>query len=181
MPQSILIVMHDASFGQTLQQKLSQFRVKVFRAETAAQALELLGRQKMNVVLLDVRGNALPAVPFLKELKATATEVETIVISSIDDVAISIECMQEGASDEITVPFDIESLKGKIKEAVKRSRLRQKKKRKFAFFDNFENDMVAATFAQMGEFDSARTILDKKKDESKTDDDQKKSGKKHEK
>jgi len=173
--------MHDASFGQALQQKLSQFRVKVFRAETAAQALDLLGRRKMDVVLLDVRGNSLPSVPFLKELKATASDVETIIISSIDDVAISIECMQEGASDEITVPFDIESLKNKIREAVKRSRLRRKKKRKFAFFDNFENAMVAATFAQVGEFDSARTILDKKIDENKTDNDRKKSDKKPEK
>jgi DNA-binding NtrC family response regulator len=180
MPQAILIVMQDVSFGQALQQKLSQFRVKVFRAETPPQALEILGKRKMDVLLLDVRENNLPAVQFLKELKATSSEVETILISSIDDVAISIECMQEGASDEITVPFDIESLKIKIKEAVKRKKLRQKtKKRKFAFFNNFENAMVAATFAQEGEFDSARSILDKKEDDVMNDG--KKTGKKPEK
>lgn len=163
MSQAILIVMQDVLFGQALRHKLSQFRVKVFITETPSQALELLGMRKMDVVLLDIRGNNLPAVQFLKELKRVRAGVETILISSIDDVAIAIECMREGASDEITVPFDIETLKGKIKEAVKRNRLRRKKKKRpFSLFNGFENAMVAATFAQEGEFDSARSILNKK-------------------
>jgi len=171
MPQAILIVMQDALFGQALQHKLSQFRVKVFIAANPEQALELLGTRKMDIVLLDVRGNILPAVQFLKDLKKTASEVETILISSIDDVATSIECMREGAADEITVPFDIESLKAKIKEAVTRSKRRRKKKeRKFAFLDTFENAMVAATFAHSGEFDSARTMLDRKGEDGGTRD-----------
>ena len=129
MPQAILIVMQDVLFSQTLRHKLSRFGVKVFITETPVQALELLGMRKMDVVLLDVRGNNLPAVQFLIALKKSASGVETILISSIDDVGISIECMGEGASDEITVPFDIESLQAKIKEAVKRSRLRQKQRK----------------------------------------------------
>lgn len=171
MPQAILIVMQDVLFGQALRHKLSQFRVKVFITETPSQALELLGIRKMDVVLLDIRGNNLPAVQFLKELKKIRAGVETILISSIDDVAISIECMREGASDEITVPFDIETLKGKIREAVKRNRLRQKKKKRpFRLLNGFENAMVAATFAQEGEFDSARRILDKKDENDKNGD-----------
>ena len=170
MPQAILIVMEDGLFGQTLRHKLSRFGVKVFITETPVQALEILDTRKMDVVLLDVRGNNLPAVQFLKELKKNASEVETILISSIDDVGISIECVREGASDEITVPFDIESLKTKIKEAVKRSRLRQKQRKgKFDLLDTFQQAMVAATFAQQGEFDSARTILNKKNDDLKAD------------
>lgn len=170
MPQAILIVMQDVLFGQVLRHKLSQFRVKVFMTETPVQALEILARRKMDVALLDVRGNNLAAVHFLKELQKNRNEVETILISSIDDVATSIECMREGAADEITIPFDIESLQVKIKEALKRSRLRQKKKKRaFAFFNTFENAMVAATFAQVGEFDSARTMLDKKNEDVRKD------------
>lgn len=176
-------MMEDVLFSQTLRHKLSRFGVKVFVTETPVQALELLGQRKMDVVLLDVRGNNLPAVQFLKELKKTASEVETILISSIDDVGISIECVREGASDEITVPFDIDSLKTKVKEAAKRSRLRQKQRKgKFGLLDSFQQAMVAATFAQEGEFDSARTILNKNKAERKADDkkDNKKTGRKPE-
>jgi len=67
MPQAILIVMQDVLFSQTLRHKLSRFGVKVFITETPVQALEILGTRKMDVVLLDVRGNNLPAVQFLKE------------------------------------------------------------------------------------------------------------------
>jgi DNA-binding NtrC family response regulator len=168
MPQAILIVMEDVLFSQTLRHKLSRFGVKVFITETPVQALELLGMKKMDVVLLDVRGNNLPAVRFLRELRKLSTEVETILISSYDDVAVAIECVREGASDEITVPFDIESLKTKVKEAVKRSRLRQKQKKgKLGLLDSFQQAMVAATFAQGGEFDSARTILNENNDDHK--------------
>ena len=168
MPQAILLVMQDVLFGQTLRHKLSRFGVKVYVTETPVQALELLGMRKMDAVLLDVRGNNMAAVQFLKELKKIGSEVETIIISSIDDVAISIECVREGASDEITVPFDIESLKAKIKEAVKRSRLRQRQKKgRPGLIDSFQKAMVAATFAQGGEFDSARRILGGEKEDRK--------------
>jgi two-component system response regulator HydG len=169
MPQAILIVMQDVLFSQTLRHKLSHFGVKVFITETAGQALELLDMRKMDVVLLDVRGNNLPAVQFLKDLKKSAIEVDTILISSIDDVSISIECMGEGASDEITVPFDIESLKAKIDEAVKRSKLRQKQRKAgLSPLDTFQQAMVTATFAQEGDFDSARAIIGRIKDSRKT-------------
>ena len=160
MPQAILIVMQDVLFSQTLRHKLSHFVIKVFITETAVQALELLGMRKMDVVLLDVRGNNLPAVQFLKDLKKSGIGVETILISSIDDVSISIECMREGASDEITLPFDIESLNAKINEAIKRSRLGQKQRKAgLGPLETFQQAMVTATFAQEGDFDSARTIL----------------------
>lgn len=166
LPQAILIMMQDVLFSQTLRHKLRRFRAKVFLAETPAEALELLGIRKMDVILLDVRGNNLPAGQFLKDLKRAAIEVETILISSIEDVAISIECWREGASDEITVPFDIDSLKAKIKEAFRRSRLHQEKKnRKLPFAGTLENAMVAATFAQGGEVNFACAFLDKKEDD----------------
>lgn len=161
MPQAILIVMQDVLFSQTLRHKLSRFGVRVFITETPVQAVELLRMRKMDAALIDIRGNNQPAAEFLRELKKISSEVETILISSIDAVGKSIEYFREGVSDEITVPFDIESLKTRIKEAVKRSRRRQKQRQ-----DNggpryaFEQAMVAAAFAHQGEFDVACSVQD---------------------
>jgi DNA-binding NtrC family response regulator len=66
--------------------------------------------------------------------------------------------MQQGASDDIIVHFDVDQLRKKINSALKRRRAQLKASRKGTLLNTFQDAMVAATFAQAGEFETAQEI-----------------------
>jgi DNA-binding response OmpR family regulator len=67
--------------------------------------------------------------------------------------------MRAGASDELTVPFDMEALRRKMAEAFRRSRARKARKHRHPLVTAFEDAMSAAAFAESGEFETAREML----------------------
>ena len=180
MPPAILLFVQDMMFGNALREKLKQMKPFIFTTDNGPEALEILSGNHVDIVLLDIRKKSKDALQILADIKKVRKEVEAIVISSTENISNSIECMKEGASDDITAPFDVETLNSKIREALDRREARKKAKRKarFSFFDTFENSMVAATFAQAGEFESAKKIIsgqegndagDQEKDEKNND------------
>jgi DNA-binding NtrC family response regulator len=119
MSPRVLIVVQEAFFLKTVANRLRQHNMSVFAAGSEQQVLQVLSEQEVDVVLLDMRypeegENALQALAHVKHLRPDA---EVILLSRPENIALSMEGMREGASDDITVPFDIGTLLGKIEEA----------------------------------------------------------------
>jgi len=113
---------------------------------------------EVEIVLLDIRQGAEQALSSLAFIRARQPETEVILINRPDNIGPSIAGMQAGAADELIVPFDTGSLKGKIAEADRR---RKKSRDKRSFLRRFGDAMAAATFAQAGEFDTAMDLLER--------------------
>lgn len=111
-----------------------------------------------DVVLLDVRRREDALLAWLDALKRARPDVEVILLTLPGQVAISIAAMRAGASSELSAPFDLATLRAAVSTALRRRRKRLGAGRP-SLLERFQRAMTAATFAQAGEFDTARELL----------------------
>ena len=112
------------------------------------------------VVLLDIRDMADDAFGQVYSIKQQSVGIEVVLINKPDNVVASIAGMKAGAIDEIIVPFDTGALKEIITEVSKRVRAARAQKVKKPLLARFSEAMMAATFAQAGDFEGALDMLD---------------------
>ena len=130
MKPRILIIFQDSFFLETLAEKLRQRKMPVLTADIGHGVLEIPSGTHVDVVLLDARYRGKGTMQALSSVKREQPDAEIILISSPDNIALSMQGMREGASDDITVPFDIDDLVEKVREALTRKRTRSKTKNK---------------------------------------------------
>lgn len=114
--------------------------------------------ERLDVVLLDVRRCDDALLAWLAALKRALPAIEVILLALPGQVAISIAAMRAGASAELSAPFDLATLRGALDAALRRRRKRLQAPRP-TLLERFQRAMSAATFAQAGEFETARELL----------------------
>ncbi|MDL1958099.1 MAG: response regulator [Deltaproteobacteria bacterium] len=128
MRPRILIVLQAGFFLETLADKLRQRKMSVFTADIGNGVFEIPSGTHADVVLLDARYSDKGTMQALSSVKREQPDAEIILISSPDNIGLSMQGMREGASDDITVPFDIDTLLEKMREALARKKTRSKTK-----------------------------------------------------
>lgn len=158
MQATALIVSSDAGFAETMKALLQRWGM----------AVELIGDPThppplgAEIVLLDIRQDNSEGLTLLLAIREKMPEAEVLLINRPDNIPLSIAGMQAGAADELIAPFDTGTLKNTIAAALRRRKKRQGKK---TLFRRFGEAMVAATFAQAGEFDTAIALLNDQEEE----------------
>jgi len=112
------------------------------------------------VCLLDIRDLADDAFGQAYSARQQHAGVEVVLINKPDNVVASIAGMKAGAVDEIIVPFDTGALKTIVSDAFERVQKARAKMAKKTLLTRFSEAMMAATFAQAGDFDGALDMLD---------------------
>ena len=158
MNSTVLLVVEDPSFLQNLSGSLNHLKTSVVTAGNKHEALEVCSNHEFDLALLDIRQQGYDAMQVLARLKKNQPGTEVILLSDPENIALAMEGMRLGASDDITVPFDIDSFIKKIKSALKRRKTLLKASRKRSLLNVFEDTMVATTFAEAGEFETAQKI-----------------------
>lgn len=120
----LLLVDDEEQFRQTLGKRLKEYGYDVDGVGTGMDALEVLGKQPVDVVVLDIRMPGLSGLETLAEVRKRNLGVEVILLTGHSDVPSAIEGMRLGAFDYLMKPHDFQSLLAKIAEAcaVKRTR-----------------------------------------------------------
>jgi DNA-binding NtrC family response regulator len=158
MNSTVLLVAEDSFFLQNLSETLKRLRASVITAAGRNEALDICTRHDFDLALLDIRHQGHDAIQVLARLKRNQPETEVILLSNPENISLAMEGMRQGAYDDITVPFDIDLLRKKIKSALKRRTSRVKAGRKPALLNVLEDTMMAAAFAEAGEFETAKKI-----------------------
>lgn len=158
MNSTVLLVVEDTFFLQNLSWNLKRLKASIVTAGNKREALEVCSNQEVDLALLDIRQQGNDAMQVLARLKKSQPETEVILLSDPKNISLAMEGMRQGASDDITVPFDVNLLKKKIQSALKRRKARLKVNRSRSLLNVFENAMAAATFAQAGEYETAQKI-----------------------
>ena len=99
------------------------YTVKV--AENGRQALEMLGAQSFDVVLLDLLMPEMDGYQVLERIKANSTwrNIPVIVVSSLDEMESILRCIEMGATDYLPKPFDAALLHARINASLASKRL----------------------------------------------------------
>jgi len=158
MSSTVLLVVEDSSFLENLSGSLKRLKASVVKAGSKHEALEACSNHEVDLALLDIRQQGNDAMQVLAHLKKNQPETEVILLSDPQNIAFVMEGIQQGASDDITVPFDINSFRKKIKSALRRRKAHLAASRKRTLQNVFEDTMMAATFAEAGEVETDQNI-----------------------
>jgi DNA-binding NtrC family response regulator len=156
---AVLIESHDSVFAEKIARTIDQWGITILQFGDSKE-LELLGRQG-GVVVLDIRelgDDAFGQVYFFRQRYPGS---EVVLINRPDNVVASIAGMKAGAVDEIIVPLDTGMLQKMITEAHERVEAARGKKTKKPLLTRFSEAMMAATFAQAGDFEGALDLLER--------------------
>jgi adenylate cyclase len=125
MTASILIADDDSISRKVLRRLLEQDGHDVRAASDGHEALELFAEEACDVVLLDILMPGLDGISVLERLKGTSAgeHVPVIMISAIDDTASVVRCIEIGADDYLTKPFNPVMLRARINAGLSKKRL----------------------------------------------------------
>ena len=123
----VLLVDDEVPFVETMSKRLSKRQLMVLPAYTGREALEKLGKNAVDVVILDVKMPGMDGIQTLREIKKTHPLVEVIMLTGHATIETAVEGMRLGAFDYLMKPCEIEELLAKVEEAKeKKSRHEQK-------------------------------------------------------
>ncbi|SMP66108.1 Response regulator receiver domain-containing protein [Desulfonatronum zhilinae] len=121
----MLLVDDEADFLSTIIKRLKHRGYDVHGAAGGDEALELLQRLEMDVVVLDVKMPGRDGLNLLQEIKGRWPLVEVIMLTGHASVESGIRGMELGAFDYLMKPAKLDELLQKVRQAVERKRLRE--------------------------------------------------------
>jgi putative two-component system response regulator len=119
-PVTLLVVDDEEAIRNTLRKYLVQQGYEVAIAGTGEEALEILQRQKITGILLDVHlpgTNGIDLVPQIIELEPS---IAVLMLTAVNDATSAALCMQRGALDYLIKPIDLSHLGRAIRRALER-------------------------------------------------------------
>ena len=122
---SILVVDDDPLNRKLLVRLLEQEGHRVETAANGREALERVPEEPPDVVLLDIVMPELDGISVLERLKADPDlqHLPVIMISAVDELESVVRCVEIGAEDYLSKPFDAVLLRARINAGLTKKRL----------------------------------------------------------
>jgi adenylate cyclase len=133
-PTATLLVVDDNESNRALlARRLRRQRFTVVLAENGRQALDKLRLRKFDLVLLDVIMPEMDGYRVLAAMKSddALRHIPVIMISALDDLEVLARCIEAGAEDYLSKPFDPVLLKARIESCLDKKRLHDQEQRTY--------------------------------------------------
>ena len=126
-PSRILIVDDTDATRELLARRLGREGHHVFEVANGRAALQRVARENFDLVLLDMMMPDLNGYEVLSRLKADVRfrHIPVIVISALDEIDSVVRCIEAGAEDYLSKPFDPVLLRARIGACLEKVRLRE--------------------------------------------------------
>ena len=124
----VLVVDDEKVVRDGCRRVLSGRGYEISTAENGFQALEILGAEHIDILLLDLKMPVLSGEEVLERTRDTHPDIPVIVITGHGTVDTAVECMKKGAYDFITKPFQIDQFLLTIERAADKRHLELKAK-----------------------------------------------------
>jgi adenylate cyclase len=126
----VLVVDDNASNRDVLARRLVREGHQVVTAANGAAALELVGSETFDLILLDLIMPEMSGFEVLRRLKAAqhSGDIPVIVISALDELDSVVRCIEAGAEDYLTKPFNPILLRARIGASLEKKWLRDREK-----------------------------------------------------
>jgi DNA-binding response OmpR family regulator len=146
----ILLVDDEQEFVETLSERIKMREHDSEVALDGEQALKKMQDDIPDVVVLDLKMPGIDGMEVLRRIRKAYPKVQVIMLTGHGSEKDEEEARKLGAFEYLEKPVEIDKLMKKIKKAYK---------------SKFESSMMAATFAEAGEFDTAKEIRDSDEEE----------------
>ena len=107
---SILIIDDEPGIRQTLSSILEDEKYKVFSATDAVTGLELLDKESISLVFLDVLLPKMGGIDALERIRSGWPRVETVMISGHASIDMAVRALRLGAFDFLEKPLSLDKV-----------------------------------------------------------------------
>jgi signal transduction histidine kinase len=122
-PTPVLIVDDDALIRDLCARVLSHYRV--LQADNGRDALQLLERERVDLVLTDVMMPAMDGLDLLKALKEKEPTLAVVVMTGYADKEVVLQALKADADDFITKPINLLQLRTTIDKVLEKKALKE--------------------------------------------------------
>jgi len=121
----ILVVDDEPSMREMLRIVLRRDGYDVTIAENGREALGVLERERVDLLLSDIRMADLSGVDVLRAARQMNRDIIAFMMTAYASTETAVEAMRLGAVDYFTKPFSMDELRLKVRQHVEASRLKQ--------------------------------------------------------
>jgi len=126
-PLPTILVVDDVDANRDLlARRLRRLGLHILQAANGRSALEMMQRQPVDLVLLDVRMPVMDGEAVLQAMREDEClqHIPVIMITADDDEATAVRCIGMGAEDYVIKPFNPLLLTARVNASLERKRLR---------------------------------------------------------
>ena len=122
MPKATILSVDDDEGLQTVvSHYLTNEGYNTLSARTGKQLMDILQDNTPNIILLDLVLPDTDGISLLAQLRMRVQGIPVIVVSGKSDTTEKIVCLEMGADDYMTKPFEMRELSARIKAVLRRS------------------------------------------------------------
>jgi response regulator RpfG family c-di-GMP phosphodiesterase len=125
--RTILLVDDEPHLLETCKEALEGPERTVLTAGDGAEALELLARGGVDLVVSDLKMPRLSGMELVRRIADQGLDADVIVLTGYGTVQNAVECLKLGAVDYLLKPFKIAELARAVEDALRERGLRQEK------------------------------------------------------
>ena len=122
-PTTVLVVDDERGIVESLGKIFAREDLPVLTAQSATDALEILRKQRVAVLLTDMMMPGMNGMDLLRAARAIAPETEVVLMTAYGTVETAVEAMKEGAYDFVTKPLKRAHVVRIVKNALEKQSL----------------------------------------------------------
>jgi two-component system response regulator PilR (NtrC family) len=157
----VLVVDDERSMRELLSIVLRRDGYDVLLADTGKAALEILKRERVDILITDIRMPEMSGVDVLREAKLIDPAIICIVMTAFASTDTAVEALRLGAADYVhKSPNAVNDLRLRVRKEVERKQLQQENvllKRALQSSHQFSN-IIGSSAAMVALFDLVETI-----------------------
>ncbi|MGD8534735.1 MAG: sigma-54 dependent transcriptional regulator [Candidatus Aminicenantes bacterium] len=119
----ILVVDDESIVRESLYDWLGSVGYKVVTAESGEEALRIIQKKKMKIMVADLIMPGMNGIELMKKAKEIVPTIETVIITAHGTIQTAISAIKEGAYDYVEKPFCPEKVELLIKNLVEHQNL----------------------------------------------------------
>jgi DNA-binding response OmpR family regulator len=141
----VLLVDDEEEFVKALAERLKMRDLRSDTVLDGEEALSFVEDQEPDVMVLDLKMPGIDGMEVLRQVRRAYPKIQVIILTGHGTEKDEEEAKRLGAFEYLEKPVNLDVLVKKMKAAYRRK---------------MEDTMVAATFAEAGDFESAKKIME---------------------
>ncbi len=121
---NLMIVDDEPIVRRSLADWFKEEGFHILTAEDGYRALEIIEKESVDCVILDLKMPGIDGIQVLKEIKSKKPDTKVIIITAYGTIQNAVEAMKIGANDYITKPFEPEEIINSLKRILAISEVR---------------------------------------------------------
>ena len=119
-----LVVDDEPRLRQLLVHLLETSGFRCREAGSGVEALKALEADPVPLVVSDLRMPQMDGVSLLRQVAQRWPDTAVVMVSAVSDVEIAVKCLQLGAFDYVSKPFNLDEVRARVEQALERRELK---------------------------------------------------------